>query len=559
MLHLLLESRAFSKKKIAYLPRTLVSTIVSLYYYVIIRDMLKLFKIPFLLVLFFSTALLLGATEVDSTERLYSLYHLPVYYLLSYDQIKMPQNDEPMGLLGLTFSTQIRPGFNAGIASYGAITGNQGGLFTLGIAAAMHLKLMNKYFLEAGAFIGGGGGKVGTGDGLMIRRHVSLKYTLKRMKLGIQYSDIDFPDSQIHGQQIGISLDLTTQFTFSNPGHINQLFTDPRRVQWEGAGYINFNRYQLSFMQQSYFQKAGTKNIAGVVQDGALRLVGFEAARFLRPRLFILLKTAGAYGGIHHGYMDVLAGIGYLTPIIKNRIYIVGKLNLGAGGGGHVETGGGFLIESSLGIIYTLLPLFAIQVGGGYLNSLEGNLKTTSLTAQLCYRLELAQITEKKRNTHHAAKYFFQAWSIRIASQTYKRPERVNRIASDDVHLVSVKASRFFNTYLYLTGQGYSAYSGQYVGGLAVGLVGIGVQHKPLFKGHFTAHLEILVGAAGGGHLALGEGAIMQLMLGLTYQFNPIFGLQVATGRIRAFRHQLESTVLDVGIIFNFTTLARLS
>ncbi len=88
-------------------------------------------------------------------------------------------------------------------------------------------------------------------------------------------------------------------------------------------------------------------------------------------------------------------------------------------------------------------------------------------------------------------------------------------------------------------------------------MVGIGIQCKAIFDDHLKANAELLIGAGGGGHLAVGEGALMQLMVGLTYNFNHYIGMQMSVGKVFALKQDLNNTVIDVGFVFNFAMLIR--
>jgi hypothetical protein len=125
------------------------------------------------------------------------------------------------------------------------------------------------------------------------------------------------------------------------------------------------------------------------------------------------------------------------------------------------------------------------------------------------------------------------------------------------VHLICVKFDKLLNNYIFLTGQAHSAYSGNYVGGYAAGLIGIGIQSKAILNDQLKANAEMLIGAGGGGHLAIGQGSIAQSVIGLTYNFNNYIGVRMSTGKVFALKNDLNNNVIDLGLVINFATLVR--
>ena len=313
----------------------------------------------------------------------------------------------------------------------------------------------------------------------------------------------------------------------------------------------------MGIIVKNYFQEVATKNTFGEVQDNTIWLTGFELGRFMTKNTYILLKTSGAFKGNPHGYMDFLAGIGYNYPFIAKYLSLTGKITAGSGGGGYVETGGGLLVETNIGLTLNFTPNIAMQIDGGYLNSPYGNLKAISLTSKLLYSIETASIAPTTRTKSAEGIYNFNTWAIRITNQVYKHPKRNQNIANDNVHLICVKFDKLLNKYIFLTGQAHSAYSGNYVGGYAAGLVGVGIQSKTIFNDQIKANAEMLIGAGGGGHLAIGQGAIAQSVFGITYNFTNYFSLRMSTGKLFALKDDLNNDIIDLGLVINFATLIR--
>ena len=497
-----------------------------------------------------------SVNNYDSLDQSLQLNDLSTIWRLSFDSIKMPDNDGSMGLLGFYYLAKVSPFINGGIVGYSAISGNQGGLFVLGIEGNIYHRLISKLWINYGLFVGGGGGKVGTGNGSMIRSQIGLSYDFERFKVGANYSYVSFPDSRIQGKQVGLSIAIPTKFYYTNPNFIGRTINDLNMLNHSSSNIV-FNRIYMGIIVKNYFQEVATKNTFGEVQDNTIWLTGFELGRFMTKNTYILLKTSGAFKGNPHGYMDFLAGIGYNYPFIPKYLSLTGKITAGSGGGGYVETGGGLLVETNIGLTLNFTPNIAMQIDGGYLNSPYGNLKAISLTSKLLYSIETASIAPTTRTKSAEGIYNFNTWAIRITNQVYKHPKRNQNIANDNVHLICVKFDKLLNKYIFLTGQAHSAYSGNYVGGYAAGLVGVGIQSKTIFNDQIKANAEMLIGAGGGGHLAIGQGAIAQSVFGITYNFTNYFSLRMSTGKLFALKDDLNNDIIDLGLVINFATLIR--
>ena len=497
-----------------------------------------------------------SVNNYDSLDKSLQLNDLSTIWRLSFDSIKMPDNDGSMGLLGFYYLAKVSPFINGGIVGYSAISGNQGGLFVLGIEGNIYHRLISKLWINYGLFVGGGGGKVGTGNGSMIRSQIGLSYDFERFKVGANYSYVSFPDSRIQGKQVGLSIAIPTKFYYTNPNFIGRTINDLNMLNHSSSNIV-FNRIYMGIIVKNYFQEVATKNTFGEVQDNTIWLTGFELGRFMTKNTYILLKTSGAFKGNPHGYMDFLAGIGYNYPFIAKYLSLTGKITAGSGGGGYVETGGGLLVETNIGLTLNFTPNIAMQIDGGYLNSPYGNLKAISLTSKLLYSIETASIAPTTRTKSAEGIYNFNTWAIRITNQVYKHPKRNQNIANDNVHLICVKFDKLLNKYIFLTGQAHSAYSGNYVGGYAAGLVGVGIQSKTIFNDQVKVNAEMLIGAGGGGHLAIGQGAIAQSVFGITYNFTNYFSLRMSTGKLFALKDDLNNDIIDLGLVINFATLIR--
>ena len=185
-----------------------------------------------------------SVNNYDSLDQSLQLNDLSTIWRLSFDSIKMPDNDGSMGLLGFYYLAKVSPFINGGIVGYSAISGNQGGLFVLGIEGNIYHRLISKLWINYGLFVGGGGGKVGTGNGSMIRSQIGLSYDFERFKVGANYSYVSFPDSRIQGKQVGLSIAIPTKFYYTNPNFIGRTINDLNMLNHSSSNIV-FNRIYM--------------------------------------------------------------------------------------------------------------------------------------------------------------------------------------------------------------------------------------------------------------------------------------------------------------------------
>lgn len=78
--------------------------------------------------------------------------------------------DPKMGFVGFNYNIPINDWLYTGAGFHGAITGDQGGLFTLGVNLGINLPVYKNIFFDANLHFGGGGGyrSLVNGGGIMI-------------------------------------------------------------------------------------------------------------------------------------------------------------------------------------------------------------------------------------------------------------------------------------------------------------------------------------------------------------------------------------------------------
>ncbi|MDD1649171.1 MAG: hypothetical protein LUO80_02090, partial [Methylococcaceae bacterium] len=106
--------------------------------------------------------ILLGAlthgspARADAAETT-TLRSKPALLRMSYEVLDMGPS-ETMGLAGVHYLVNVHPDWYAGVSAFGALQGERGGFFTGGFTVGTGLRFASKWLLDAGVFVGGGGG-----------------------------------------------------------------------------------------------------------------------------------------------------------------------------------------------------------------------------------------------------------------------------------------------------------------------------------------------------------------------------------------------------------------
>lgn len=487
------------------------------------------------------------------------LYQKKAIFNLSFENVAMPNNQQ-MGFAGFNYLVQLTDFIYTGVGGYGAITGNEGGLFSLGLSAGLRHTVLQNLGLDAGVYVGGGGRKPEiVGGGLMVRPHIGVFYDFALFGLELDYAAVYFPSGQINSKELAFAVNIPTSFNYSLPERFSNLLTATQQVIPMQGGQVEFQRDFLGFFEQNYFQ---AQTVPGTTPAYTINLAGFQIGHYFTRHVFSNLQLSGAFSGMKHGYMDVLLGLGWSQYVMR---YLEGfaVMNVGAGGGGPISTGGGLLLNPQLGLRIWAFPTISAEINGGYIAAPQGALSAAVLGFHLNYWLNLAYASHAK----NAAKQLLQEncenifpwvrfdnWRLRALSVTYLHPQRTQNAVTSAIGLLAIQPDLLLTDWFYLTGQGAAAYQGYQAGSLATGLIGVGLQ-TPLLAQHLRLFSEFMVGAAGGGGLALGSGAVLQPNAGVFFQFNPWLGLQLGAGYIRSIQSSLSTPVLNGGLTLQFSTL----
>lgn len=456
---------------------------------------------------------------------------------MGFERIDLPAN-ESMGLLGTTYLIDVGHGFSLGPAVYGAISGQRGGLFTIGAELAWSTRLAGPLMLQAGYYAGGGGGAAApVGGGLMLRPHADLLWDFGRFKAGLSLSQVRFPSGNIDSRQIGLVVSADTDFSFASGGS---------RSTTTASG-MGFDR--MVAVAGSYAPPRGSRLRSGAEMGRHLQIVGMRFERFINrepaltgPRAYWGVEANGGAGGGVAGYAEYLGilGVEWAGQDARWRAGLRGAL--GMSGGGDVDMGGGALGKASAYAGWQLTRDLSLLGEVGYAKALDGRFRAPFAAVNLAWDIDGPAYRAHESAPHPAVR---TEWVAGIGAYRAARQNGTTQM----LHNVVLKANRFLDDYWYVTAQVHSAYSGN-AGGYTAGLFGGGIQ-SPSWAG-WQASAELLVGAGGGGGVASGGGALLQPMAYLTYNLTPSLSTRLGVGRVKSAGGSLSSPVGELLLAFSF-------
>lgn len=469
---------------------------------------------------------------------------------LDYLSIKMPENEPNMGFTGIHYNLLLNDWSYVGTGFYGAINGIRGGFFTLGVNAGIKPKLTDKLFIDAGFHFGGGGGaSAPDGGGAFVLPHINIGYDFNLFSVSAGWSYINFFDggtinsNQVYAQvQIPISLNYTEFKELEKKFSLNEF----KKSAW----YQHSNRTSLLVHANNLWVKGESQFSDGTkIKGRIIRLAGFELNSYIGKNSFFFLKADGAYYGIPAGYMDIFLGAGYHISMNKNRTNILAKFGVGAGGGGGVDTQGGFLIYPDVSIEQKLFDNVYASINKGYLMSPNRHFFTSTFGFGLKYYVDKNGMTTKKKTFSFGK---FKGIETILNQELYINAQRNSNI-SLHMQQISLQINFFLNKYIYGTGQTSFANFGD-AGAYAEGIVGLGVASGTFFN-NVSVFTQVLGGAAGGGGISTGQGLIVKPSVGINYKLNNKICIRGSLGYVKAYQGKLSSVFANLGISYRFAFL----
>jgi hypothetical protein len=311
---------------------------------------------------------------------------------------------------------------------------------------------------------------------------------------------------------------------------------------WSGQrGGIGFDR--ILAVAGVYAPRSGSLGVSGEPLPAYIGYLGARAETQLLPALYIGLEANGAASGGVDGYAEILASLGSDFALGDSGMRLGGRVALGMGGGGDVPTGGGLLGKLAMDLSVPLSRDLSLGLEAGWAYAPQGDFSVPFGALALRWALDplpgVAPVPVR------------QEWSAG-AEMFFDAPRKDG--TSRDLQSVSFKYTRFLGDTLYLSGQVQSAYQGG-AGGFTVGLFGVGGLWRS--GGGLLGGAEFLAGAAGGGGVDTGSGAVIKPMAYLGWELTPAASLRMGAGWVKAPNGELSSPVLDLSVVFAFDVPGR--
>jgi hypothetical protein len=450
---------------------------------------------------------------------------------------------ESMDMAAARLLFQVADGWRVGPVAYGAVGGQRGGFITLGAEAERAWRLGSTATLDTGFFVGAGGGRGGrelAGGGLMWRAHAGWSMAVSRNdRIGLGVSHVRFPSQ-------GVIRSTQPYFRYE------RWFESPVRPMGEagleGGGWHTPLDHAMGIRVRTLKPSAGVRRTDAVGALAAFQTLGVQwRADDPSSGLSWILAADGALGGESAGYMQILAGPGWRWHL-NEQWELAAHVALGAAGGGGVDTGGGLLTEVGATLAYQVTPSVWTSLGWIHQRAAGGRYVANGATIGLNYRwggLAGSPATRALTPVRHPLRVRWLQQRLRGAATDWRCCD-----ADTSVYLLGMAVDRFWgdegNAWRpFLTGQGLAAYRGQ-AGAYMQGMLGGGMQWKA--HPHWALEVEGTLGAAGGGGLRTGGGAVAQWEAGLVWQPTPAWSLRAGIGRLRALDGPLKAQTVGVSI-----------
>ena len=476
---------------------------------------------------------------------------------LNFIPVSMPsekyQNLKPvMGMMGLHYQVYLSDWLYTGVGMYGAVTGDQGGLFTLGIELGINKKLYKNLYFDTNLHFGGGGGyRYLVNDGGFLNPNIGLQYKKKGYSFGIQFSHVNFYSGEMKSNSVSFLVEIPSILRFADYTDAHKKFISNNLSEdnfWKHPSIKNIQQLRFDF-----FNPIGnSRKDNGNSLTETLYVLGFEYQKYLNENTFIFAHTDAIYKGLRAGFMDLFFGTGY-HPYQSNSVNLFTKLAIGAAGG-RVAPEGGLMVYPSMGVTLKFSKHLALSGHTGYYRAVIGDLEAYTYGFGIKYLSNNGGINDMSNNPFVKTRGI----TLSIENQSYfevVKTDDPDNLLLTDLQLLALQFNYDISKNFYLVGEAGFTYSGR-SGGYAHGLTGLGIKTSNFFKNKLNLFTEIAVGAAGGAGVDTGEGIVVRPTVGFNYNINKNFSLTASGGNFYAPFGKVNSTNINVGLNFSFASLS---
>ncbi len=480
-------------------------------------------------------------------------YTQDAFLKFDFLSIQMPDSEPAMGLSGIHYNLNAGKSLYLGVGLYGAVTGIRGGFFSLGVNAGFKKDIASKVYIDTGLYFGGGGGaRTPDGGGAFILPHFNIGTHFSKFDISAGYSYINFFDfGDIKGHQLVLDISVPISFDFASykySGKILDLNNPDTVGYWQQQTKLS----SFKLVLDNLIVKAGSDGNGGFRVDKNIGLAGIEYASYFKDNAFLFIKADAAYKGLSPGYMDILLGLGYQLPFNKDSFKLTGKFSMGAGGGGGLNTQGGFLVAPTVGLEKRIGHATYLGVDAGYLLTPNRYFVASSYSFGLKYYLNQSGVRAKEDKPFLFAK--FKGFETIVGQEMYLNVVRDKNKPTQDLYKIMLQFNYSLNKHLYALGQASFADFGN-GGAYAEGIFGLGFKYVLPADNKFNFNAQLMAGCGGGGDVNTGDGVLLKSSLGMSYNFSEKLGVTASFGKAIAKGGALNSTMFNIGLNYRVSFL----
>lgn len=403
-------------------------------------------------------------------------------------------------LLGMSYMLTSEGDWGIGPAVYGAAQGDYGGLFTAGFNVQRRWRWSADWHMAAGLYAGAGGGLSSTavrpGGGLMLRPELSLRKDFGAWYAGLGLAQVRFPSGNIHDTRWTFMIGRYDRFINFSPAAAGQ------RGEASARTGMDFDEIALSVGTEQ--PRGNSRTRSGRPLEARIGKVGADLRRYVTPGSWWALEASGAASGGIDGYMEILGSAGADVGLFSEKLRLGAQMSVGLGGGGDVDTGSAWLLRAGPTLRWITPWGPTLRLEAGYMKAPSGHHESEQLRVSLAMPLELPGRRVSSRSSQIGTVHQ-QAWYL---STPYFREFTFKDGSRDSVTGLGMAFTRDLIGPWYGAAQAGSAAWGK-AGAFSYGLFGLGAQ-SPRVPGGWRVGAEALIGAAGGGGVAMGGGGIAQ-------------------------------------------------
>ena len=482
---------------------------------------------------------------------------------LNYILIHQPVNEvgyglyPRMGFVGLNYNIPLKDWLYTGVGFHTAVTGDQGGLFTLGVNLGINKQLYKNLYFDANVHFGGGGGfrSLVNGGGLLYT-NIGLQYKKDKYSFGVQYGYMNFFTGIQKGDNVSFFVEIPSTLRYTSYKNAQKTFTINNTLNddfWTKPAVKSVQQITFDY----FFPRGNSRTDASTTPsykpiNHTLSILGFEYQRYLTSNTFVYAHVDAMYGGLTAGFMDLFFGLGK-NFIETKYINFFGKFGIGAAGG-RIYPEGGLTVYPSVGFDVRITDKFGLSAHGGYHKAIGGVASFEALTAGFSIKYYgLSGGTHDPFTKEKLSEIKTQGISIIVQNQTYFNVAKFG-IPYSDLQLIALKVKYDINDRFYFVGEASFAYQGE-SGGYAHGIFGLGVTSNKFLNNKISLYAEASAGVAGGGRVDSGEGILIRPTAGVNFHVNDYLSFNVAGGQMVSPFGNVNSANINIGLTYNLSIL----